>query len=127
MKLTDYNFTLSKPLTPGKHTILVENAGPQPHEVVVAAPGGMAHARDAVVAHMLGADHRYQPLTRHRRQRRLRQPHALERDRVAAARRQRADPLLEHRPRGVGEWRVVAVLAPAPPAHARRRGAHGAR
>jgi len=44
MKLTDYNFTLSKPLTPGKHTILVENAGPQPHEVVLLklAPGKKA-------------------------------------------------------------------------------------
>ena len=35
VKLVDYDFQLSKPLTPGKHTILVENAGPQPHELVL--------------------------------------------------------------------------------------------
>jgi len=41
VKLVDYDFQLSKPLTPGKHTILVENGGPQPHEVVLLklAPG----------------------------------------------------------------------------------------
>jgi plastocyanin len=33
--LKDYEFQSSKPLTPGRHTILVENAGPQPHEVVL--------------------------------------------------------------------------------------------
>lgn len=39
--LVDYDFKSSKPLTPGKHTVLVENAGPQPHEVVILklAPG----------------------------------------------------------------------------------------
>lgn len=39
--LTDYDFEPSQPLTPGKHTILVENAGPQPHELVLIkmAPG----------------------------------------------------------------------------------------
>lgn len=35
IKLMDYDFQSSKPLTPGKHAILVENAGPQPHEVVL--------------------------------------------------------------------------------------------
>jgi hypothetical protein len=39
--LTDYAFQSSRPLTPGNHTILVQNAGPQPHELVVLrlAPG----------------------------------------------------------------------------------------
>ncbi|MGH7498658.1 MAG: hypothetical protein ACREL3_07395 [Gemmatimonadales bacterium] len=39
--LKDYEFDLSSPLTPGNHVIQVENAGPQPHEVVIArfAPG----------------------------------------------------------------------------------------
>jgi uncharacterized lipoprotein YbaY len=35
MKLTDYDFTLSQPLKAGHHTIAVENAGPQPHEIVL--------------------------------------------------------------------------------------------
>jgi len=35
MKLADYSFGASQPLTPGHHTILVENAGPQPHEIVL--------------------------------------------------------------------------------------------
>lgn len=35
MKLTDYDFQLSKPITAGRHTIAVENAGPQEHEVVI--------------------------------------------------------------------------------------------
>ncbi|HEY7612571.1 MAG TPA: hypothetical protein VH764_06245 [Gemmatimonadales bacterium] len=35
MKLVDYDFELSKPLTAGRHTIRVENAGPQEHEVVI--------------------------------------------------------------------------------------------
>jgi uncharacterized cupredoxin-like copper-binding protein len=41
IKLVDYDFQLSQPLTPGKRTILVENAGPQPHEVALLklAPG----------------------------------------------------------------------------------------
>ncbi|MBI3660210.1 hypothetical protein HY230_07035 [Candidatus Acetothermia bacterium] len=33
MKLYDYGFELSTPITAGKHTIRVENAGPQTHEV----------------------------------------------------------------------------------------------
>ena len=36
IKLTDYGFDLSKPLTAGSHVIQVENAGPQPHELVLA-------------------------------------------------------------------------------------------
>ncbi|HEX6105889.1 MAG TPA: hypothetical protein VFZ26_09910 [Gemmatimonadales bacterium] len=35
MKLVDYDFELSAPLTAGRHTIKVENAGPQPHEVAI--------------------------------------------------------------------------------------------
>jgi plastocyanin len=39
--LADYDFQLSQPLTAGKRTILVENAGPQPHELALLkmAPG----------------------------------------------------------------------------------------
>ena len=41
IKLRDYDFETSQPLKPGKHTILVENDGPQPHEFVLVkmAPG----------------------------------------------------------------------------------------
>jgi hypothetical protein len=41
IKLADYNFESSQPLTPGRHTIMVENAGPQAHELVLLklAPG----------------------------------------------------------------------------------------
>jgi uncharacterized cupredoxin-like copper-binding protein len=35
MKLVDYDFQLSKPITAGRHTIRIENAGPQVHEVVI--------------------------------------------------------------------------------------------
>ena len=35
MKLVDYDFELSKPIPAGRHTIRVENAGPQEHEVVI--------------------------------------------------------------------------------------------
>jgi hypothetical protein len=35
VKLLDYSFQLSRPFTPGARTILVENAGPQPHELVL--------------------------------------------------------------------------------------------
>lgn len=39
--LNDYGFAAGRPLTAGHHTILVENAGPQPHEAVMLklAPG----------------------------------------------------------------------------------------
>jgi hypothetical protein len=36
IKVTDYSFDLSQPLTPGNHTIRVQNDGPQVHEVVLA-------------------------------------------------------------------------------------------
>ncbi len=41
MTLADYNFTLSEPITSGSHTIRVENAGSEAHEVAVVklAPG----------------------------------------------------------------------------------------
>lgn len=41
IKMVDYDFQSSQPLSPGQHTILVENAGPQPHELVLLklAPG----------------------------------------------------------------------------------------
>lgn len=44
MTLNDYGFELSKPLTPGKHVIRIENAGQQAHELVLArmAPGKKA-------------------------------------------------------------------------------------
>ena len=35
MKLVDYDFELSKPIPAGRHTIRVDNAGPQEHEVVI--------------------------------------------------------------------------------------------
>jgi hypothetical protein len=35
VKLVDYDFELSKPITPGKHIIRVDNAGPQPHEIAI--------------------------------------------------------------------------------------------
>src|SRR2546426_4308211 len=37
IKLTDYDFQLSEPLTAGRHVVRVENAGVQAHEVVIAA------------------------------------------------------------------------------------------
>ena len=44
MTLNDYTFTLSKPITAGKHTIRIDNAASQSHEVQVArlAPGKQA-------------------------------------------------------------------------------------
>jgi hypothetical protein len=35
VKLVDYDFELSKPLTAGKHTIRVDNGGQQPHEIAI--------------------------------------------------------------------------------------------
>jgi hypothetical protein len=35
VKIADYSFEPSQPITPGHHTILVENAGPQQHEIVL--------------------------------------------------------------------------------------------
>jgi hypothetical protein len=35
VKLVDYDFQLSQAIPSGKHTILVENSGPQPHELAI--------------------------------------------------------------------------------------------
>jgi hypothetical protein len=35
VKLVDYDFQLSTPITAGRHTLRVENAGPQPHEIAI--------------------------------------------------------------------------------------------
>jgi hypothetical protein len=35
VKLVDYDFQLTQPIPSGKHTILVENSGPQPHELAI--------------------------------------------------------------------------------------------
>lgn len=44
MTLSDYSFTTSKPITAGRHTIQIENAGTQSHELMLArlAPGKKA-------------------------------------------------------------------------------------
>jgi hypothetical protein len=41
IRLKDYSFALDAPLTPGRHTIRVENAGAEPHDLVLMklAPG----------------------------------------------------------------------------------------
>ncbi len=45
IRLTDYDFQLSQPLTAGRHVVRVDNAGAQAHEVVIAAlaPGKTLH------------------------------------------------------------------------------------
>ncbi len=44
VKLVDYDFEFSQPLTPGRHTIRFENPGPQAHEMFIAklSPGTTA-------------------------------------------------------------------------------------
>jgi uncharacterized cupredoxin-like copper-binding protein len=44
VKLSDYDFVFDRPLTAGTHSVRVDNAGPQPHEIIVAelAPGKSA-------------------------------------------------------------------------------------
>lgn len=56
LKLADYSFTLSKPLTAGKQVIKVEDAGPQSHEVVLVrlAPGKTAADVAAWIEKMQG-------------------------------------------------------------------------
>jgi len=56
MKLSDYTFTPSTPLTAGKHTIRIENAGPQSHELFLVrlAPGKKASDLPAWFAKMEG-------------------------------------------------------------------------
>lgn len=56
LKLSDYTFTPSTPLTAGKHTIRIENAGPQSHELFLVrlAPGKKASDLPAWVDKMVG-------------------------------------------------------------------------
>jgi len=48
MILDDYSFGLSKMITPGRHTIRVENRAPQAHEVVVVRLGEGKTAQDFI-------------------------------------------------------------------------------
>jgi plastocyanin len=48
IKLTDYDFQLSQPLTAGKHVVRVENTGAQAHEVVIAALSSGKTLRDFI-------------------------------------------------------------------------------
>ncbi len=56
MRLDDYSFTLSKPITAGKHTIRVENGAAQSHEVelIKLAPGKTAQDLMAWMQNMQG-------------------------------------------------------------------------
>ena len=56
MTLKDYSFELSTPLTPGRHIIRIDNAGPQSHELVLArlAPGKTAGDLAAWAEKMVG-------------------------------------------------------------------------
>jgi len=56
IKLSDYDFQPSQPLKAGRQTIMVENAGPQPHEVVLLklAPGKTTEDFAAWAEHMKG-------------------------------------------------------------------------
>jgi hypothetical protein len=56
MTLNDYTFTTSKPITAGRHTIKIENAASQSHELVLArlAPGKKAEDLPAWVEKMSG-------------------------------------------------------------------------
>jgi len=56
MTLNDYTFTTSKPITAGKHTIQIKNAGSQSHELVLArmVPGKKAADFPAWVDKMVG-------------------------------------------------------------------------
>jgi hypothetical protein len=54
--LTDYAFTVSRPLTAGTHRVLVRNTGTQAHELAVARPAPDKHAADVAswTEHMQG-------------------------------------------------------------------------
>jgi hypothetical protein len=56
MTLNDYSFTLSRPLTRGRHTIRVENAAQQPHEIelIRLAPGKTLDDLKAWMGNMQG-------------------------------------------------------------------------
>ncbi len=54
LRLKDYDFELSKPLTPGEHVIRVETAPGQPHELVVVRLGEGVSAEQVVAWEMAG-------------------------------------------------------------------------
>jgi len=56
IRLVDYDFQLSRPLKAGSHTFLVENVGPQVHELVVVklAPGKTIQDFAAWAEHLKG-------------------------------------------------------------------------
>ncbi len=56
MTLNNYSFTTSKPITAGRHTIKIENAASQSHELVIArlAPGKKAEDLPAWVEKQVG-------------------------------------------------------------------------
>ncbi len=92
-------------------------AGAQPHQIRVAAPGRVLHARLAVLAEAAAAEGGQQGIARTRRERRLRQPELLESQARARLAGLGPDLLAQERVGGVGEPARVLVLAPAPPAH----------
>jgi hypothetical protein len=95
-------------------------AGTQAHEVRVALAGGVQHPLGMPVAHVLRAHDAAQL-----RERRGRDPaggelHVFERHRRSRPRRQ-AHALAQEAQRVRGQHRRVLGIAPAPPAHRRRR------
>jgi hypothetical protein len=62
--LADYTIALSHPLTAGKHTIVVENRGLEPHEVMVLAlpPGRSVHDLVAWTSQWMPGPLPYRPL-----------------------------------------------------------------
>jgi hypothetical protein len=80
----------------------------------------VADARLAVVAQPVLADDRRQPLGRARGQRRLGQPHGLQRDGAARRGQRAAELLFEPAERVGGRRGGVRVLAPPPPPHLAR-------
>jgi hypothetical protein len=52
LTLKDYDFQLSKPLTPGEHVIRVETAAGQPHELVLVRLGEGVTAQQVVATEM---------------------------------------------------------------------------
>jgi uncharacterized cupredoxin-like copper-binding protein len=52
LRLVDYDFQFSKPLTPGKHVIRVTTAAGQPHELVLVRLGEGVTAQQVVAAEM---------------------------------------------------------------------------
>jgi hypothetical protein len=56
LTMNDYDFQLSKPITAGRHTVRVVNAGPQEHEVIVVklAPGKTVKDAEAWIVNPQG-------------------------------------------------------------------------